>query len=128
MLNEEITDYGESGLTDTQPIWSSTQPYDLLFCRGAEYLDWLGREQAGVLVPDQRIWVRKASGEEAALTSGSIDTADYIPQLSSDGKNLSFLRLSQFNVGSLYFKGMNSNQEIEILRGLNGEPGFYGNY
>lgn len=124
----QITDWGQTGQVDTQPRWLSTPASGILFCRGTERLDWEGQEQAGVLVPGQRIWHRTADGKESAVTSGAIDTADYVPYLSSDGEGLLFLRLTAYNCGSLYYQPMAGGPPQELIRGVSGEPGYYGNY
>ena len=126
----KITDCGQAGQADTQPLWTEAQPYTLLFCRAAEN-EWGGGKQSGVLVPGQRIWLRTAGGETRALTTGAADTADYAPLLSPDGKGLFFLRLNRYDRGSLHCLPMDSADsggEVELIRGLNGGPGYYGNY
>ncbi|ATW27511.1 copper amine oxidase N-terminal domain-containing protein [Candidatus Formimonas warabiya] len=124
----QITDCGQTGQVDTQPRWLSTPANGILFCRGTETLGWEGQEQAGVLVPGQRIWHRTADGKELAVTSGPVDTADYAPCLSPDGQGLLFLRLTDYNCGSLYYQPMAGGPPKELIRGVSGEPGYYGNY
>lgn len=124
----QITDCGQTGQVDTQPRWLSTPANSILFCRGTETLDWEGQEQSGVLVPGQRIWHRTADGKEAPVTSGSVDTADYAPYLSLDGQGLLFIRLTGYNCGSLYYQPMTGGPSKELIRGISGEPGYYGNY
>lgn len=122
-----ITDCGSAGQVDTQPLWSPAESYGLMFCRGKEN-DWCDNFQGDVLVPGQRIWVKSAAGEEQSLTAGPADTADYAPKVSPDGKNLIYLRLSRFDIGSLYYKPFAGGQDIKLIRGLTGGHGYYGNY
>ncbi|HCF71149.1 MAG TPA: hypothetical protein DER33_06120 [Syntrophomonas sp.] len=124
----QITDCGQTGQVDTHPRWLSTPANGILFCRGTETLDWEGQEQAGVLVPGQRIWHRTAAGKELAVTSGPVNTADYAPYLSPDGQSLFFLRLTDYNCGSLYYQPLAGGPPKELIRGVSGEPGYYGNY
>jgi WD40 repeat protein len=124
----QITDCGQTGQVDTHPRWLSTPANGILFCRGTETLDWEGQEQAGVLVPGQRIWHRTAAGKELAVTSGPVNTADYAPYLSPDGQGLFFLRLTDYNCGSLYYQPLAGGPPKELIRGVSGEPGYYGNY
>ncbi|ACV61764.1 copper amine oxidase domain protein [Desulfofarcimen acetoxidans DSM 771] len=124
----QISDCGKTGQVDTQPRWLSTPASGILFCRGTETLDWEGQEQAGVLVPGQRIWHRTADGKELDVTSGPVDTADYAPHLSPDGQGLLFLRLTNYNCGSLYYQPMAGGPPKELIRGISGQPGYYGNY
>ena len=115
------------GQVDTQPLWLSDKSYSILFCRGKEN-NWWDSFNGEVLVPRQRIWTRTADGVENTLTSGPADTADYAPRVALDGKNLFFLRLIRYDNGSLYFKPLAGGQETELIRGLTGNPGYYGNY
>ena len=125
----QITDCGETGQVDTQPRWLSIPANGILFCRGTETVGWWeGQERAGVLVPGQRIWHRTAEGTELAVTSGTLDTADYAPRLSPDGQGLFFLRLTDYNCGSLYYRPMAGGPPQELIRGISGGPGYYGNY
>lgn len=124
----QITDCGQTGQVDTQPRWLSTPANGILFCRGTETLDWEDHEQAGVLVPGQRIWHRTPDGNALVVTSGPANTADYTPRLSPDGQGLIFLRLSSFNYGSLYYQPLTGGPTKELIRGVSGGPGYYGNY
>ena len=124
----QITDCGQTEQVDTQPRWLSAPANGIFFCRGTETLGWEGQEQFGVLVPGQRIWHRTADGKELAVTNGPVDTADYAPHLSPDGQGLLFLRLTAYNCGSLYYQPMAGGAPKELIRGVSGEPGYYGNY
>ncbi|MDI6907698.1 MAG: stalk domain-containing protein [Thermoanaerobacterales bacterium] len=127
MRSGSITDCGSAGQVDTQPVWSPAEPYHLLFCRGKENVWWDGFK-GGVLVPGQRIWQRTDTGDVKSLTSGPADTADYAPKVSPDGQNLLYLRLNRYDSGSLYTKPFAGGRETELIRGLTGGHGYYGNY
>lgn len=125
----KITDCGSAGQVDTQPVWSPHKPYSLLFCRGKEGGEWAGGDNfPEVLVPGQRIWLKTDGGEVKSLTSGPADTADYAPKLSPDGETLAYLRLNRFDSGSLCLKLLTGGQEMELISGLTGDHGYYGNY
>lgn len=125
----KTTDCGRAGQVDTQPVWSPNKPYSLLFSRGNEGGKWMGGGNfPGVLAPGQRIWLRTGDGEVKSLTSGPADTADYAPKLSPGGENLAYLRLNRYDSGSLYLKPLTGGQEIELISGLTGDHGYYGNY
>jgi len=125
----KITDCGSAGQVDTQPVWSPHEPYSLLFNRGKEGGNWAGGDNLpNVLAPGQRIWLRTDSGEAKSLTSGPADTADYAPRLSPDGENLAYLRLNRYDSGSLCLKPLTGGKEVELISGLTGDQGFYGNY
>ncbi|GBF35007.1 TolB protein precursor [Desulfocucumis palustris] len=126
----KIIDCGGAGQVDSQPVWSLTKPYGLLFCRGKEnnWMSGTSNFQGKVLVPGQRIWSMTADGEKKSLTSGQADTADYAPRLSPDGSNLFYLRLQRYDNGSLYYKPPAGGREVELIRGITGSPGFYGSY
>ena len=62
-------------------------------------------------------------------TAGPAATADYHSSPSPSGEKMMFLRLERFDQGSLYLQPLDApEQQVEILRGLRGSPGFYGNY
>ena len=128
MKTGQITDCGQTGQVDTQPKWLASPANGILFCRGTETLEWEGQEQADVLAPGQRIWHRTADGKGLAVTSGTVDTADYAPHLSPDGQSLYFLRLTDYNCGSLYYQPIAEGPPRELIRGISGEPGYYDNY
>lgn len=106
------------------PVWTSQAPYSLAYTSGIgvsyEY------DEERVLVPGQRIWKRDASGEVRQLATGSEQTADTFPALSSDGGLLLFVRLDAANKGALYVA--QDGKESELLRQVTGEVGYYGNY
>jgi len=108
-------------------LWTTAQPNNILFCRGTENDKWGGGKQ-NLLVPGQKIRMRTAGREARALTTGTVDTADYAPLLSLGGKDLFFLRLNRYDRGSLYYLSTDGGREVELIRGLNGSPGYYGNY
>lgn len=124
----KIEDDGLEGYVDTQPRWSTTEPDKLLFLRGKETTEWIGETPTGVLVPDQRIWQRTATGETKQLTAGQPNTADYFPFLSPNQQELIYLRLTQFDRGSIQFKNLISGEETTIVEEIHGDPGYYGNY
>lgn len=121
----KIIDWGSEGLVDTQPLWDSLHPGNLLFCRGPA-TDWQNGD--GVLVPGQRIWLRTADGSCSPITTGSSGTQDCTPILSPDGQDLFFLRLDSRESGSLIMKPLPAGQEVELVRNLDVDPEFYGNY
>jgi len=110
---------------DTQPLWDSLHPGNLLFCRGPA-TDWQNGD--GVLVPGQRIWLRTADGSCSPIATGSSGTQDCTPILSPDGQDLFFLRLDSRESGSLIMKPLPAGQEVELVRNLDVDPEFYGNY
>ncbi|MGM0711205.1 MAG: hypothetical protein ACQEU9_05130 [Bacillota bacterium] len=77
-------------------------------------------------MPGQRIWMREASGAEQPLTKGSLQTADYYPSPSPDGKQLLFLRLDSAEHGSLFLQA--DGKETELVKGITGDIGYYANY
>jgi hypothetical protein len=121
----KIIDWGSEGLVDTQPFWDSLHPGNLLFCRGPA-TDWQNGD--GVLVPGQRIWLRTADGSCSPITTGPADTQDCTPILSPDGQDLFFLRLDSRESGSLIMKPLPAGQEVELVRNLDVDQEFYGNY
>ena len=120
-----ISDLGSDGEVDTQPLWDRRQPGSLLFCRGPAR-DW--QNGAGVLVPGQRIWLRKADGSCSPVTTGSAASEDCTPILSPDGQDLFFLRLDSRESGSLVMKPLAGGRETVLVRNLDVDPEFYGNY
>jgi Tol biopolymer transport system component len=120
-----ISDLGSAGAVDTQPLWDRRQPGSLLFCRGPAR-DW--QNGAGVLVPGQRIWLRKADGSCSPVTTGSSATEDCAPVLSPDGKDLFFLCLDSRENGSLVMKPLAGGQETVLVQNLDVDPEFYSNY
>jgi len=129
MEDGKVSECGLTGQVDTHPAWTPVSPYGVLFCRGAESLVWDGDgSYSGVLVPGQRIWLQPPGGEAYPLTEGTADTADYYPAPSPDGKSLIFLGLQGRDSGSLSIKDLASGKEQELLKGLCGSAGYYGNY
>jgi|GEM_PF-2560999 len=129
MNDGKITDCSQDGQVDTQPVWKNAPPSGNIFSRGPETLTWEGQTNyQGVLVPGQRIWLRANERTAQPLTKGPADTADYAPNISPDGQYLSYLRLNRRDSGSLYLKLLDGGREIELLRGLSGDSGYYGNY
>ncbi|NPV91107.1 MAG: hypothetical protein HPY50_10090 [Firmicutes bacterium] len=125
----QLTNCGKTGQADTRPAMLSGQTEGVLFCRGKEnHYSNKAIEAEEVLVEGQRIWLRGKDGQEAALTSGPDNTADYNPCPSADGKTLVFMRLNTFYSGSLYAQPLSGGTEQELVRGISGDPGYYGNY
>ena len=120
------TNISKSGYVDTNPVWSKAIPYDLLFLRG-KAVKWENISLAEVLVPGQRIWHFTYEGIDT-LTSGSINTADYAPLLSPNERYLLYLNLYKYDEGSIYLKYYPNGEELEFIRGVSGNHGFYGNY
>ncbi|MGI6650040.1 MAG: hypothetical protein ACOX5W_13650 [Bacillota bacterium] len=126
-----IKDCGSIGQVDTQPAWTATPPYQVAFCRGLEG-DWWDQAENQIqnnkpLIPGQGIWVGDSQNQQP-LIAASADAADYAPCFSPDGKHLVFLRLDRANGGSLYLTSSKGGKTVELLRGLTGSPGYYGNY
>jgi hypothetical protein len=121
----KIEDWGSAGVVDTQPLWDSLHPGNLLFCRGP-VTDWQNGD--GVLVPGQRFWLRTADGSCSPITTSSSVTQDCTPILSPDGHDLFFLRLDSRKSGSLIMRPLPAGQEVELVRNLDVDPEFYGNY
>jgi hypothetical protein len=121
----KIIDWGSEGLVDTQPLWDSLHPGTLLFCRGPA-TDWQNGD--GLLVPGQRIWLRVDDSSFRPITTGVADTQDCTPIVSPDGKNLFFLRLNNRESGSLFMTPLSGGQEIELIRSIDVDDGYYGNY
>jgi Tol biopolymer transport system component len=125
LSSSRIRDLGSEGEVDTQPLWNSRQSGSLLFCRGPA-IDYQNGD--GVLVPGQRIWLWTANGPCRPITTGSSATEDCTPILSPDGQDLFFLRLDSRESGSLVMKTLSDGKEIELVRNLDVDPEFYGNY
>ena len=111
---------------DTQPLWDSLHPGNLLFCRGPA-IDYQNGD--GVLVPGQRIWLwQTADGSCNPIATGSSGTQDCTPILSPDGQDLFFLPAwTAGESGSLIMKPLPAGQEFELVRNLDVDPEFYGN-
>lgn len=124
----KITDCGQAGQVDTMPAWLPAAEACVLFCRGPETKYWMGKRQYGVLVPGQRVWLQSPGGKAGPVTSGPEDTADYYPFVSPDGQGLYFLRLNRHDSGSLYYQPLAGGTAVELVRNVNGSPGYYGNY
>lgn len=126
----KVSDCSQSGYVDTQPMWLPGEPNGLLFCRGPEAQTVYDLNTLpGAVVPGQRIYKLNQDGEAVALTAGPAATADYYPSPSSSCEEMIFLRLERFDQGSLYLQPINAPEKaVEILRGLRGSPGYYGNY
>ncbi|MGD0152462.1 MAG: stalk domain-containing protein [Thermacetogeniaceae bacterium] len=129
MADGKIDDCGSVGQVDAQPVWTQTVPYRVVFCRGAESLNWEGQPKGywGVMAPGQRIWLGDSSGLQA-LTTDTAGTSDYAPVISPDGVSLVFLHLDRMSAGSLFLAPLKGGTETELLSGLSGSPGYYGNY
>ncbi|WP_281868086.1 hypothetical protein [Brevibacillus parabrevis] len=109
---------------DTYPVWMQKPPYTLFFSRGKATP--YAFDPKKVMVPGQRIWTREANGAEQPLTKGSLQTADYYPSPSPNGKQLLFLRLASAEDGSLFLQA--DGKETELVRGITGDIGYYANY
>lgn len=109
---------------DTYPVWSAKPPYTLFFSRGKATNHAFDTDK--MMVPGQRIWTRNANGAEQPLTKGAEQTADYYPSPSPDGSKLLFLRLDQVDSGSLFYQA--DGKESELVKGITGDIGYYGNY
>ena len=128
MVDGKITDCGSTGQVDTQPVWTQQPPYRVAFCRGLENLNWEGRNGYwGVMVPGQQIWLGDSSSGRAA-TVAPAETSAIAPSVSPDGNYLVYLRLNRMFGGSLYLASLNGGSEAELISGLTGSPGYYGNY
>jgi Tol biopolymer transport system component len=116
------------GQTDSRPFWLPETSGDILFCRGQETRAWVENAPDRLLLPEQRIW-RCTPGEESRLISaGPENSADYLAAISPDGQEVLFLRLEYVKRGSLYCHQVNEDQQMELIRGISGEAGYYGNY
>lgn len=126
----QVIDYSQSGYVDTQPVWLPGEANELLFCRGPEAQTVSDLNTLpGVMVPGQRIYQLNRDGQAAAVTAGPAATADYYPSPSPSGEEMVFLRLERFDQGSLYLQLLTAPEKaVEVLRGLRGNPGYYGNY
>lgn len=125
--NGTVTDASRDGYVDTAPV-AMDHSGAFLFVRGTERAWGDDGHTVAVYVPGQRIWQQSADGSQSVVTAGTADTADYEPHLSPDGTQLFFLRLSAIDQGSLYLKRLDGGAELELVRGLQISPGYYGNY
>lgn len=130
LTSGEVTDCSQSGYVDTEPVWLPGEANELLFCRGPEAQTVSDLNTLpGAIVPGQRIHKLGRDGQATPLTAGPPSTADYYPSPSPSGEEMIFLRLERFDQGSLYLQSLDAPAEaVEILRGLRGSPGYYGNY
>lgn len=126
----KLTDYGQQGFVDIDPVWTAAPQYKLFFCRGVENISWEGQNNnQDVLAPGQRIWVLSEDGKEKPLTTGPANTADYAPVLSPDGEYLFYMRLTGVDNGTLYQRTLSDDKETELVNLVGiGESSFYGNY
>lgn len=123
----KITDCGQQGQVDTDPLWTGQLPYDLLFSRGPENPNWVGSgHNPGVPVPGQRVWLCAGDQSVKTVTAGPGTAADHIVGVSPDGKFLIYLRQTVMRSGSLYLQPLAGGQETELLRGTMMGQGFYG--
>ncbi len=124
-----VDDYSQNDHVNTQPVWLQDSD-KLLFCRGPEPKAFADSDIfPGVMVPGQRIYRLNANGNMEVVTKGPSNTADYYPSPSPQGGEMLFLRLERFDQGSLYLQPINAPKEaVEVLRGIRGNPGYYGNY
>jgi Tol biopolymer transport system component len=122
------TDVGLDGYADSQPIWFDGLSEGVAFLRGKENLAWLGKKQEEVLMPGAKIWVYPLQGEAKVLTGGKPEDAHQMYQVSPQSKYLAYVALEGYNRGSLMLKALGQDKEVEILQGLSGESGYYGNY
>ena len=125
----QVTNHSQRGFVDSQPVWLPGKNDQLLFCRGPEASISMG-VLPGTLVPGQRIYLLKDNETAVAVTCGPERTADYYPNPSPSGEQLLYVRLDRFDQGSLYLQPLTTTpgEEVEILSGLRGDPGYYGNY
>ncbi|AMA72816.1 hypothetical protein ACH33_08085 [Aneurinibacillus sp. XH2] len=118
----KIVQAGQKGTADIQPVWSPSSPARLLFIRGpvTKWNDYQNR----------RIWQRTSDGNEQAVTSAARTVTDYHAVPLADGKGFLFLRssLSKQPVGSLYFQSFSASKPVEWIRGIDWNPGYYGNF
>ncbi|NMB36116.1 MAG: copper amine oxidase [Firmicutes bacterium] len=130
LASGRLTDHSQNSFADAQPKWLPGNPQELLFCRGPEaktISDFYALP--GVLLPGQRIYKLDYKGNSRAVTAGPPSTADYYPSPSPSGEEMLFLRLERYDQGSLYLQPVDTPEDaMEILRGLRGGPGYYGNY
>lgn len=115
---------GGKGQVESFPVWTKESPHGLFFTRGLakEY----HYEPEKVMVPGQRIWMRGADGKTDQVTKGSDLTADTFPSPSADGEQLLFVRLDAAGHGSLYLE--KEGEEVELIRHVSGNIGYYANY
>ncbi len=130
LASGQLSDYSQNDYADAQPKWLPGEPQELLFCRGPGAKTFPNSNTLpGVLMPGQRIYKLDCKGDPKAVTAGPPSTADYYPSPSPSGKEMIFLRLERYDQGSLYLQPVDAPEKaVEILRGLRGEPGYYGNY
>ena len=130
LAGDQVINCGQSGYVDTEPVWLPGEADELLFCRGPEAKAVSNLNTLpGAVVPGQRIYKLNKDGQAVALTAGPAATADYYPSPSPSGEEMIFLRLERFDQGSLCLQPINTPKKaVEILRGLRGRPGYYGNY
>ncbi len=127
-LQSKITNINKEGLIETSPLWSNKAPFELFFLRGQDMKGW-NIQLPQVLVPDQRIWRRTMDGSENLITQGPKNTSDTMPNISPNSNHLLYMRLFQFDRGSIYLKTLPEGKEMELVRGVRGwDHGFYGNY
>ncbi|WP_167568786.1 PD40 domain-containing protein [Brevibacillus migulae] len=125
----KLFDSKEAGLVDTQPVWSQGKNSVLYFARGRENRDWLGNYDPNrLLVPDQRIWAYYGIGKPVPVTRDQGKTADLYANPSPTNQFLLFLRLYQTEHGSVFVKTLGKGTETELIKDVNGEAGYYGNY
>lgn len=126
-----VRDAGRDGQVDSQPVWLPTPGAGLLFCRGPENASWEPKEN-GLWVPGQCLWQQDDTGQVHPVTESAssppVVTADYYPTVSSDGQNLIFLCLLRGTVGCLYYQPLAGGRPVELIHGLQGSSGYYGNY
>lgn len=123
MLDGKDSDLAVAGRNDTQPAWAGNR---VIFCRGPEtpyYWD-----EGKILVPGQRIWALATGTAAQAITAGPDGAADYAPSIAPEATSMIFLRLNNATAGSLYTATLPGGPASELIRGLTGDPGFYGNY
>ncbi|MCK9918201.1 hypothetical protein MXD81_54675, partial [Microbacteriaceae bacterium K1510] len=120
-VNFQVIHVGQKGFVDSGPIRAKPDGNRLYYTRGKATTAWMGKYSSQVvLVPGQRIWERTSDGKQHAVTQCSIQTADYFPEISRDGKTLLFVRLDGAEHGSLYVKSTATNQQTEWLRHITG--------
>ncbi len=129
LVDGAILNPGEESHADSQFAWIEGDLIKLLYCSAPkDKKAFDNADLPGVFVPGQRIYELNEEGI-TAITKGENDTADYFPNISTDGNQLIFLRLSRYDQGSIYIQPFNEPQSaVEILRGIRGSAGYYGNY
>ncbi|SMB99605.1 Copper amine oxidase N-terminal domain-containing protein [Thermanaeromonas toyohensis ToBE] len=124
----KIINLGQEGQVDTNPVWTSMPIPTLLFCRGPEAYPWGKDILEGGLVPGQKIYCWSEGIGVRALTDGSANSSASVPMVSSNGRYLFYLRLTNYNRSSLWSKLLPAGSEVELVKGLVGTLGYYGNY